>query len=108
MKQLGNYKDKISKEYELPFAITKTVGAKEYEIIIDSLVITPRYAYAVAYCIIVNPEEGDTLYFGATDVRFTRNGGFTGDAKLFLMRNYQVEFDDAAVLDFFNVSITVS
>ncbi len=43
VRELNNYKDKLSKEYELPFAITKKVGGKDYEIIIDSLVITPKY-----------------------------------------------------------------
>lgn len=101
VQELGSYKDKLTrKEVELPFGISREVGGKEYTIIIDSIVLTPRYAYAVIYCEIEDPENGKDLYFAARDVRFTRDGGFSGDAELYLLKNYKIDLGEVAALEF--------
>lgn len=78
-------------DVDLPIGVKKTVGNKDYVICLDSIVIKPTHAYAVLYMVIEDPEANKTLTFGATNVLFTKDGGFTGDAKLQLLETYEMK-----------------
>ncbi len=80
------------KNIELPIGIKRTVGNKEVTICLDSLVFTPTYAYGVLYVIIEDTKNNKTLAFLGRDIRFTKDGGFTGDARLELLQTYDMAY----------------
>lgn len=87
-------------KFQLPIGVKKTIGNADYTIIIDSVKITPLYAYVVAYMLIDDTKNDKMLYFLGRDIRFTRAGGFTGEARLELLEDYTLEFGDAADVTF--------
>ncbi|MEN8251065.1 MAG: hypothetical protein ABFS32_19180, partial [Bacteroidota bacterium] len=77
---------------DFPVGIKKTIGNLEYVIAIDSIVMTPTYAYLNASMSFNNPETGDTkLAFRGTNIRFTSQGGLSGDARLELVGDYSIQ-----------------
>jgi hypothetical protein len=77
------------KNVELPIGlVNKQAGDKQYVVCIDSIVLTPQYAYCVVYLVMEDLKNGKTLEFYARDIRFSRSGGFTGDARLELLQTY--------------------
>ena len=87
-------------KFELPIGIKKEIGNAEYTIIIDSVKVTPLYAYVVAYMLIEDPKNANDIYFLGKDIRFSRQGGFTGEARLELMKDYTINLGDAADITF--------
>lgn len=84
------YKDLVDgKEVELPLALLKGDNT-DYAIYLDSLVIKKDYSYGVLYMAI--PYEGQILYFLAKDIRFTKEGGFSGNARLELLKSVRIPF----------------
>lgn len=66
-------------------------GEDGYTVIIDSIVMTPTYAYLSAFMSIPIPQSDQRLTFHATNIRFTYKGGLTGDAKLVLLKDVGVD-----------------
>lgn len=88
------------KNIELPIGIKRIVGNKEIIICLDSIVFTPTHAYGVLYTIIEDTKNNSTLAFYAKDVRFTKDGGFTGDARLELLKTYDLKFGNNTTISF--------
>ncbi len=88
------------KNITLPLGIKKTVGNTDIIICLDSLVITSRYAYAVMYVIIEDTKNNKTLAFWGKDIRFTKKGGLTGDARLELLQTYDLAFGNKIKVSF--------
>lgn len=84
------YKDLVDgKEVNLPVAI-KQGDNEDYALYLDSIIITPTKTYAVIYMAI--PYEGETLYFGANDIAFSKEGGFVGEPTISLLKSAKVKF----------------
>lgn len=88
------------KNIELPIGIKRTVGNKDVTICLDSIVFTPSYAYGVLYVVIEDTKNNKTLAFVGRDIRFTKDGGFTGDARLELLETYDLNFGNNTTISF--------
>ncbi len=85
---------------ELPFGVAKTIGQKEYTIAVDSIVITPRYAYAVVFTVLEDVQSGKSLSFGAK-VTLNRDGGFASDGgRLYLLTNESINLGKNSSIEF--------
>lgn len=88
------------KNITLPVGIKKTIGNSTIVICIDSLVFTSRYAYAVVYAIVEDKKNKKKLAFYGKDIRFTKDGGFTGDARIELLQTYSMAFGEKVNVNF--------
>lgn len=74
----------------LPVGIRKTIGNKQYIIVVDSMVLTPTAAYLVAYMSLPIPQSDQRLAFKGSNIRFTKAGGLTGNVRLTLLENISI------------------
>jgi hypothetical protein len=74
----------------LPIGVRKTIGNKQYVIVIDSMVLTPTAAYLVAYMSLPIPQSEQKLAFKGSNIRFTKSGGLTGSVKLSLLEDISI------------------
>ena len=75
---------------DFPIGIKKTIGNNDYVIAIDSIVITPTYSYLNASMSFKPTGSTDWVAFRGTDIRFTRQGGLSGDARLELVGDFTI------------------
>ena len=75
---------------DFPVGIKKTIGNIEYVIAIDSIVITPTFAYLNASMSFTPLEGQERLAFRGTNIRFTEQGGISGDARLELVGDHTI------------------
>ncbi len=50
---------------------------------------------------IISPNDPHELLFAGTDIRFTKNGGFAGEANIFLLEDVAIKFGKNVSLTFF-------
>ena len=67
---------------DFPIGIKKKIGNIEYVISIDSVVITPTYAFLNASMSFTVPQSKDKLAFRGTNIKFTKNGGCFKNEKI--------------------------
>jgi hypothetical protein len=72
---------------DFPIGIKKTIGNLEYVIAIDSVIITPTFAYLNASMSFKPPQATERLAFRGTNIKFTKKGGIVGDVRLELVGN---------------------
>jgi hypothetical protein len=73
---------------DFPVGIKKTIGNIEYVIAIDSVIITSTYAYLNASMSFGPPGSDERIAFRGTNIRFTQQGGISGDARLELIGDH--------------------
>lgn len=83
---------------ELPIGLTENISNVEYGIVVTKAKFTPEYALINVYARIVTPQQGveggrKTLFFGAEDVKLSYNGKIIGDAKLSLLGDINMPFN---------------
>lgn len=83
---------------ELPIGLRENVSNVEYGIVITKAKFTPEYALINLYARVVTPQQGaeggkKTLFFGAEDVKLSYNGKIIGDAKLSLLGDINMPFN---------------
>ncbi len=94
-------------EKKLPIQIPIKNTSDKYFIKLDSLVINPQYAYAVVM-MKLDPKvfsasyKGDPLYFAGSDIRFTKSGGFTGDATMVLLSDCSIPMGNDVTLSLYS------
>jgi hypothetical protein len=76
---------------DFPVGIKKTIGNIEYVIAIDSVVMTPTYAYLNASMSFKPPQSEQRIAFRGTNIKFTRQGGLSGEARLELVGDYEIK-----------------
>jgi hypothetical protein len=84
---------------ELPIGIRKTVSNTQYAIGITKAVFTPEYTTLTVFCKIDLPQtdkDGNPmqLFFGADNIKLSHAGGIIGDAKLVLLGDVDIPFND--------------
>ncbi|GAA0894202.1 hypothetical protein GCM10009122_38820 [Fulvivirga kasyanovii] len=75
---------------DMPVGLKKDVGGLRYSISLDSIVMTPQGAYLIAYMVFEEPSSGKKLAFRGTNIKLTKNGGLTGNARLELIGNQSI------------------
>jgi hypothetical protein len=84
---------------QLPAGIRSKNGDLNYTIIISRITIRQPYgAFVEAYLMFELPQTGDKIAFRGKDIKFTYDGGFTGDGKLELIGNYPIKINDKTLL----------
>ncbi|WP_181871956.1 hypothetical protein [Bergeyella zoohelcum] len=83
---------------EFPIGIKENKSNVEYSIVVTKAVFTPEYALINAYARISTPQMGaegekKTLYFGAEGIKLSYGGRIIGDAKLSLLGNIHIPFN---------------
>lgn len=93
IKENNKYTDylDLGQTIEFPIGISKEIGGLEYIIAIDSVVITPHYAFLNASMRFLPPGSDEYITFRGTDFRFTQQGGISGVARLELVGDYQIK-----------------
>lgn len=83
---------------ELPIGLTENISNVEYGIVVTKAKFTPEYALINVYARVVTPQQGaedgkKTLFFGAEDVKLSYNGKIIGDARLSLLGDINMPFN---------------
>ena len=79
--------------FELPVGISKSIGGLNYTIGIDAIRLKPSFAEIDAYMQFEIPQNGKKLTFMVSGIKFSKNGGIIGDAKLALVGDYAINFN---------------
>ncbi|WP_314243205.1 hypothetical protein [Empedobacter tilapiae] len=84
---------------EFPIGLKEVIDNVEYGIVVTKAKFTPDYALINVYARIITPQQGaeggkKELYFGAEDVKLSYQGKIIGDAKLSLLGNVHVPFNN--------------
>jgi hypothetical protein len=84
---------------ELPIGIRKTVSNTQYSIGITKAVFSPEYTTLTVFCKIDLPQTDKDgrpmqLFFGADNIKLSHAGGIIGDAKLVLLGDVDIPFND--------------
>ncbi|HEY9007689.1 MAG TPA: hypothetical protein VIM75_16230 [Ohtaekwangia sp.] len=83
---------------ELPFGIKNGSDDLNYTIIVSRMRGTLKETFVEAYVVLELPQTGDKIAFRGTDIRFSHNGGFTGDGRLELIGSYHIKLNDKTLL----------
>lgn len=75
---------------DLPIGVVSEDGKEDYAILIDSLVIKPTHAYLTVYMCVPIPQSDKKLVFRGDNIRLSKEGGITGDARVFLVNDVDV------------------
>ena len=93
--------DKFSNQdlVELPIGIRNTVNNIQYSIGITKAVFSPEYTTLTVFCRVDIPQKDKNgqpmqLFFGANDVKLSHEGGIIGEAKLVLLGNVDIPFNE--------------
>lgn len=94
---------------------TKAADSQEpYQFGLHSLKIHPTYNTAALFLklnrsVFANgADNGPPIYFAADEIRFTKNGGFTGDARLFLVTDFDIRISEDVKLKVYAINPTNS
>lgn len=83
---------------DLPIGIKKTIGNISYTILIDSMVILSTHSYLTAYMAFEVPSNGKKIAFRGTNIRFSKKGGLTGNARLELVGDHAMKMGEETLL----------
>jgi len=96
----GNFTNTINPNEltEFPIGLKENISNVEYGIVVTKAKFTPEYALINVYARVVTPQAGAeggkrTLYFGAEGVKLSYKGKVIGDAKLSLLGNIHIPFN---------------
>jgi len=78
---------------DLPVGIETELGALKYVILIDSVVMTPTESFLYASMQFELPNNQRKIHFIGRDIKFSKTGGLSGDAKLMLVGDYDQPLD---------------
>ncbi|WP_331980934.1 hypothetical protein [Ohtaekwangia sp.] len=84
--------DQASK-VELPVGISKSIGGVNYDIAINAIRLKPAYAELDVFLQFEVPQNNQVLTFMARGIKFSKNAGIVGDAKLELLGDYAINFN---------------
>jgi hypothetical protein len=83
---------------ELPVGIKREGSDLNYAIIISRVRGTLKESFVEAYVVLELPQTGDKIAFRGTDIRFSYEGGFTGEGRLELIGSYPIKINDKTLL----------
>lgn len=100
LEKSGNFTNTINPNEltEFPIGLKENISNVEYGIVVTKAQFTPEYALINVYARIKTPQAGadggqKTLYFGAEDVKLSYSGRIIGDAKLSLLGDIYIPFN---------------
>ena len=76
---------------DLPRGIKKTIGGRDYVVLVDTIHVTPKGAWINVYCVLELPWNGNRVYFSADHIELTP-GGLTGAFNLSLVKEIPIPF----------------
>ena len=101
IEQTGRWVNSFSNQelVELPIGIRKTISNVQYSVGVTKATFTPEYTALTVFCRVDLPQtkaDGTPiqLFFGADNVKLSRQGGIIGEAKLVLLGNLDIPFNN--------------
>lgn len=101
LEKTGNYTQLINPNEltSLPIGIKESRNNVEYAIVVTKVKFTPEYALIDVFARIRTPQRGaeggkKDLYFGAESIKLSYGGKIIGDAKLSLLGEVHIPFND--------------
>ncbi|HFG0578632.1 hypothetical protein [Flavobacterium psychrophilum] len=101
IEQTGRWVNSFSNQklVELPIGIKKTVSNVQYSVGVTKATFSPEYTTLTVFCRVDLPQtkaDGTPvqLFFGADNVKLSHQGGIIGDAKLVLLGNVDIPFNN--------------
>jgi hypothetical protein len=83
----------------LPMGMRKTINNNEFAIAVSSARFYSTYAELTMFARMkIGQRPNDPLYFAATGVKFSYDGGFTGDASLVLIGDVDIPINEHTIL----------
>ena len=79
---------------KLPVGIKQEVGNVTYILGIGDIKLKPTYAELEVYLSVDAPQFEEPLIFGSSDVKFSKNGGIVGGAKLGLLGDFPIDIQE--------------
>lgn len=76
----------ISKSYDLPISIGKTIAGKDYDLIISEMKFNKDGCYLTAFLVLNDPFSGKDIIFAGDNIRMGPTG-MSGEGRLVLYRN---------------------
>lgn len=100
LEQTGNFTSTINPNEltEFPIGLKENISSVEYSLVVIKAKFTPEYALINVYGRITTPQQGaeggkKTLFFGAEGIKLSYNGKIIGDAKLSLLGDVSMPFN---------------
>lgn len=92
---LQNYVEiiEVGKPAQLPMGVRTTIGAVHYDLLFAEARFKSTYTEVAAYLRITIPNAGQKntiLYFGADNIKMTKDGGYMDKVKLALLGDYDI------------------
>ncbi|MGB3466133.1 MAG: hypothetical protein WBA74_12725 [Cyclobacteriaceae bacterium] len=75
--------------FKLPLGIKSSIGALDYIILVDSVVLSPTESKLFASMRFETP-QGKAIHFKGSGIKFSREGGLTGEGTLALVGDYPI------------------
>ena len=101
IEQTGRWVNSFSNQelVELPIGIRKTISNVQYSVGVTKATFSPEYTTLTVFCRVDLPQtkaDGTPiqLFFGADNVKLSHQGGIIGDAKLVLLGNLDIPFNN--------------
>ena len=101
IEQTGRWVNSFSNQelVELPIGIRKTVSNVQYSVGVTKATFSSEYTTLTVFCRVDLPQtkaDGTPiqLFFGADNVKLSHQGGIIGDAKLVLLGNIDIPFNN--------------
>jgi hypothetical protein len=83
---------------DLPVGLSREGSDINYSIIISQVRVTPAASFVEAYFIFELPQTGDKIAFRGTKIKFSYDGGLSGDGRLELIGNYPIKMNEKTLL----------
>ncbi|MDN3693633.1 hypothetical protein QWZ06_15715 [Chryseobacterium tructae] len=100
LEKSGNFTSTINPNVltVLPIGLKENKSNVEYSIVVTKAKFTPEYAMINVYARVATPQQGaengkKTLFFGAEDIKLSYSGKIIGDAKLSLLGDINMPFN---------------
>ncbi|MEG1909890.1 MAG: hypothetical protein RR190_02860, partial [Bacteroidales bacterium] len=101
--RLQNYVDviEVSKPGQLPVGLRSTIGTINYDLLLAEVCFKSSHTEIAAYLRITIPNAGQAntvLYFGANNIKITKDGGYLDKVKLALLGDYDLSLKGEALI----------
>lgn len=95
IRKKNNYIKELDKagEFELPVGMQQALPGITWNLGIDAIRLKPGYAEMDIFLEFEVPQSNEKLMFMGRGIKYSKRGGFVGDAKLELLGNYNINFN---------------
>jgi hypothetical protein len=82
--------------HQLPIGLSKTIGNTKVLVAVSGVIFKKEYAELTVFAKVSIPQKNKSLFFGATGIKLSYSGGIIGDAKLALLGDVSIPFNNGS------------